>query len=140
MKVLRILGAIILGVVVGSIVNMGLVTLSPMLIPLPDGIDSSTMEGLKAGMRLFDPQHFVMPWLAHALGTLVGAFIATQVSQNKTWWSAVGVGVLFFSGGVLMVFQLPSPVWFSAIDLLFAYFPMAYLGYRLGSKSTVYIL
>ncbi len=132
MKTLRILGALVLGLVIGSIVNMGLVTLSPLLIPLPEGIDASTMESLKQGMALFGPEHFIMPWLAHALGTLAGAFVATKVLKEKTFWPAVGVGVMFFLGGVMMVFQLPSPTWFNAADLVLAYFPMASLGYWWG--------
>lgn len=38
--------AIVVGFIVGSIVNMGLVNLGPMVIPLPDGADVSTMEAL----------------------------------------------------------------------------------------------
>jgi hypothetical protein len=34
-----------------------------------------------------------------------------------------------------MVTILPSPLWFNIIDLVFAYFPMAFLGYRLGKKA-----
>jgi hypothetical protein len=33
-----------------------------------------------------------------------------------------------------MVFQLPAPLWFDLVDLIFAYFPMAWLGYKIVSK------
>jgi hypothetical protein len=38
-------------------------------------------------------------------------------------------------GGVYMVNILPSPMWFNVLDLGLAYFPMAFLGYRLGRKA-----
>jgi len=34
-----------------------------------------------------------------------------------------------------MVLSLPSPIWFNALDLIGAYLPMAYLGYKLVTKS-----
>jgi hypothetical protein len=34
-----------------------------------------------------------------------------------------------------MVIDLPAPIWFEALDLLIAYFPMGYLGYRLAKKQ-----
>ncbi len=69
--------AVLVGLAVGSAVNMGLVMLAPSLIPLPAGADVTTAEGLRAAMPLFEPRHFIMPFLAHALGTLTGAFAAT---------------------------------------------------------------
>ena len=51
---------------------MGLIMLSGKVIPPPAGSDVATMEGLKASLHLFEPKHFVFPFLAHALGTLVG--------------------------------------------------------------------
>ncbi|MEM7479468.1 MAG: hypothetical protein AAF483_31165, partial [Planctomycetota bacterium] len=68
--------AVIVGVVTGSIVNMGLILIGPTVIPLPEGVDNSTMESLQAGMDLMGPKDFLFPYLAHALGTLVGAFFA----------------------------------------------------------------
>jgi hypothetical protein len=44
------------------------------------------------------------------------------------------VALFFFIGGFFMVLKLPSPVWFNVIDLVFAYFPMAWLGSLLIKK------
>jgi hypothetical protein len=37
-------------------------------------------------------------------------------------------------GGTMMVFSLPTPLWFALLDLGLAYLPMGYLGYYLGKK------
>lgn len=126
--------AIIGGLVLGGLVNMGLVTLGSELVPPPPGIDTSTMEALVAAMPLFESKHFVFPFLAHAFGTLAGAMFATKVAATQKLKMALVIGVVFLAGGITMVYSLPAPLWFNALDLIGAYLPMAYLGYKLGEK------
>lgn len=135
MKKYRNILATIAGFIIGSIVNMALVAVSGKIIPLPADLNNNTAEGLAAGMHLMEPKHFVFPFLAHALGTLVGAFIATKLSNPKTIIGPMVIGILFLAGGISMVFMVPNaPMWFNSIDLILAYIPMAYLGYVLGRK------
>lgn len=126
--------ALITGLVVGSIVNMGIIMISGSIIPPPEGADVTTMEGLLESMHLFKPINFLMPFLAHALGTLVGALLTAYIaaSDQKKW--ALGVGVFFLLGGIANVVALPSPLWFNIVDLVGAYIPMAYLGWMIASK------
>ncbi len=128
---LRNIGVVLLGLVLGSVANMGLIELGGVVIPPPSGANVKTMEGLKAAMPLFGPQHFLFPFLAHAIGTLVGAAIATALWSERRMIGALIVGAVFFNGGVAAVLMLPAPMWFEAVDLVFAYFPMALLGYWL---------
>ena len=93
-----------------------------------------TAEGLKASMPLFQPRHFIMPFLAHALGTFVGAFIAASIAATHKMKLALGIGVLFLIGGITNVLMLPSPLLFSVIDLAVAYIPMAYIGGMLAVR------
>ncbi len=126
--------ALLAGAVVGSIVNGSIISVSGSIIPPPPGADLATPEGLKAAMPLFEPKHFLMPFLAHALGTLVGAFLAAKIAANNKLIFAMVIGALFLAGGMYMVYLLPSPLWFSVADLGLAYLPMAFLGYKLAVK------
>jgi hypothetical protein len=45
------------------------------------------------------------------------------------------VGGLFLLGGIANVAMLPAPAWFSAVDLLFAYLPTAWLGQALAARA-----
>ncbi|WP_396634937.1 hypothetical protein [Maribacter sp. R86514] len=126
--------AIIAGVVVGSIVNMGIIMISGSIIPPPEGGDITTMEGLKATMHLFEPKHFIFPFLAHALGTLVGAIVATKIAATRKMVMALIIGLFFLIGGTANIAMLGGPMWFTALDIIVAYMPMAYLGYMLGKK------
>lgn len=133
-SILKNILAVVAGLVVGSMVNMGLIMISGSIIPPPEGGDITTMEGLQATMHLFEPKHFLFPFLAHALGTLVGAFVATKIASTKKMLMALIVGLFFLIGGTINISMLGGPMWFSALDLIVAYIPMAYLGWMLAKK------
>jgi hypothetical protein len=123
--------ALVVGLVIGSVVNMSLIMISGSIIPPPNGSDVTTVEGLKASMHLFEPKHFIFPFLAHALGTFVGALVAALIAASYKMRFAIAVGVFFLAGGIANVIMLPSPTWFTILDLLGAYIPMAYLAGKL---------
>lgn len=130
----RSIVAVLVGLVVGSIVNMGLIELGYRLIPPPKGFDASTMETLKASMPLLEPRNFVFPFLGHALGTLVGAAVAALMAVDRKMRVAYIVGFAFLIGGAIMVASMPAPMWFNVLDLVGAYIPMAWLGGSLALK------
>ncbi|MDM1047313.1 hypothetical protein [Sphingobacterium hotanense] len=130
--VLKNILAIVLGLVAGSLVNGGIIQISSSIIAPPEGVDVMTAEGLKAGLHLFEPKHFLMPFLAHALGTLFGAFVAAKICAGPKLLYAMIIGFFFLFGGISMIFMVPSPLWFSIVDLTLAYLLMAFLGARLA--------
>ena len=54
--------AVVTGLIIGSIINMGIIMISGSIIPPPNGVDVTTMEGLKETMHLFEPKHFIFPF------------------------------------------------------------------------------
>lgn len=126
--IVRNILAVVGGWFIGSVVNMALVNIGTSVVPLPEGADTSTMDGLRESMKLFEPANFLFPFLAHALGTLAGAFVAFKVAVSHQMKLAVGVGVLFLIGGITMVVLTGGPAWFVAADLILAYIPMGILG------------
>jgi hypothetical protein len=132
---LRNILAVVAGLAIGSIVNMGLINMSASAIPPPAGADVTTMEGLKASMHLFEPKHFIFPFLAHALGTLIGAAVAAFIAASRKFHLAMIICVMFLAGGIGSVMMLPSPKWFDALDLIGAYFPMAWIGWKVATRG-----
>jgi len=118
----------------GAFVNMGLIIAGMNLIPPPEGVDFSVAESLVKGAHLLEPKHFIFPFLAHALGTFVATFLlvfilkSSSLSVKLSWV----IGLLFFLGGLMMVFEIPAPLWFDLLDLSLAYFPMVFLAQRLS--------
>ena len=127
--------AVLLGLIIGSVVNGGLIQISGTIIPPPAGIDVTTEAGLRQALPLFEPKHFIFPFLAHALGTLIGAFFAALIATSYKLQLALIVGFIFLIGGIWMVFLVPSPIWFTILDLLVAYIPMALIGSKLIIKK-----
>ena len=86
-------------------------------------------------MHLFETRHFVFPFLAHALGTLVGAYVAVMIAGGNRMKFSMAVGGLFLLGGITNVIMLPAPGWFIGVDLIGAYIPMAWIGGRLTGRE-----
>lgn len=133
--VLKNILIVILGLFIGGAVNMFLVTISASVIPLPPGVDPTDEASLAAGIKLFEAKHFIMPFLAHALGTLVASFIIAKFAASQHMRLALIPGFMFLIGGIMMSRMVDAPTWFDALDLLVAYLPMSYLGYLLGRKK-----
>ena len=135
MSTRRLIFAIILGLVVGSLVNMALIMLSGHIIAPPAGADMTTAQGIRAALPQLEPRHFLFPFLAHALGTLAGAFSAAKAASGNRMTAALIVGALFFAGGVLAARMIPAPTWFIVVDLVCAYFSFAWIGYVLAGSG-----
>ena len=133
--ILRNVLAVVAGFILGSVVNMGLISISGSIIPPPEGVDPNDIESIKASIDLYKPIHFLFPFLAHALGTLAGAYLAARLGASRKQILALIIGIFFLLGGVTMANMLPGPAWFTVVDLFIAYLPMAWLGGKLGSKS-----
>ena len=133
MKILRVILAIVAGVFIGGIVNMALVMLGSALVPAPEGMDVTNAESVAASAHLFQPKHFVFPFLAHAIGTLAGATVAYVMAGSYRNAVAWAVGVVFFAGGIAAARMIPAPTWFVFVDLVLAYFPMAFVATKLGA-------
>jgi len=132
--VLRNVLAVIAGLIVGAIVNMALVMVGGALIPAPAGVDVTNVESIRASIHLFEAKHFVFPFLAHAIGTLIGALVASLIGGSNRTLLAMIVGVFGVLVGIAAAFMVPAPVWFMALDLVVAYIPMAWLGWKLSGK------
>ena len=119
--------AVVAGWIGGSIINMGLIQTGHMLIPM-EGVDINDMDALAAVMPTLSFEYFIFPFLAHALGTLVGAVIAGLIAANNKMKFSLVIGGLFLLGGIIVNYMLPGPIWFAFTDIIIAYIPMAWLG------------
>jgi hypothetical protein len=54
------------------------------------------------------------------------------IAANHKLKFAMGIGIFFLAGGIASVFMLPSPLWYTVLDLGLAYIPMGYLAGRLA--------
>ena len=127
--------AVIVGIIAGSVANMALVVVGPAIIPPPDGVDVTNMESIRSSLHMFEFKHFVFPFLAHALGTLAGAYLAVVMSASRGMAAAMVVGGFFLICGIINAVSIASPTLFAVVDLVGAYIPMAWIGARLAGRS-----
>lgn len=130
--IIRNVLAVLAGILIGSLVNMGIIMIGGQLIPPPAGADMTTAEGIAAAMPDLSARHFVMPFLAHALGTFAGALAAALIAATYKTQFALGIGVVFLFAGIAASTMIPAPVWFIALDLLLAYIPAAFIAGKLA--------
>ena len=130
-SLIRNILAIIVGWFGGSLINIGLVKIGHSIFPI-EGVDLNDMDAFAEIMPTLDNEHFIFPFLAHALGTLVGATIAALVAANHKMKFALAIGVLFLLGGIMVNYMLPGPTWFTISDIVIAYIPMAWLGGKIA--------
>lgn len=126
---------VIAGLFIGSVVNMSIILGGTSFIGFPEGVNPTDVDSIKNGIHLFEPKHFLTPFLAHAIGALSGAFFVSKFGATKKLILAMIVGGVFLIGGISNSFSIPAPMWFVALDLIVAYIPMAYLGWKLGAKE-----
>ena len=125
--------AVVAGIILGSIVNMAIISISGSISPLPEGVDPNDIESIKANIQNYSTGNLLLPIVAHALGTLTGAFVAAKLAATSHKALALAIGAFFLLGGIYMAYLIPeAPMWMKATDILQAYIPMAWLGWSLA--------
>lgn len=133
--IVRNIIAVIVGWIAGSIINMSLIQFGHMILPL-DGVDPNDLQALGEAMQAAGFEYFIFPFLAHALGSFAGALVAGLTAVNHKMKFALGVGGFFLLGGIMVSTMIPAPVWFVAVDLIFAYIPTAWIAGRIATPKS----
>tara|TARA_Y100001936_G_C15934187_1_gene591106 strand:- start:84 stop:470 length:387 start_codon:yes stop_codon:yes gene_type:complete len=126
-QTLKNIAIVILGIIVGMIVNIGLIILGGTIFP-----PSENFEPMNA--INWDFKYFIFPFLAHSIGTLSGALIVSKLSKKSSIILPLIVGLYFLLGGIYMITILPAPMWFVLLDVILGYIPMALLGWKLANE------
>lgn len=125
--------AVVVGLIVGSLLNGAFVATGSTLIPPSAGVDISDVESVATSIHLFEPKHFVLPFLAHAPGTLAAASAAHVIAAKSKSKLAYIVRTLFLCSGIAACIMIPAPARLIALQLVVAYIPMAWLATRLAA-------
>ena len=122
-QIFKNIGIVLLGIIIGMIVNMGLIIIGGIFFPPTENFEP--MNAIN-----WDFKYFIFPCLAHSIGTLSGAFIVSKLSKKPHIIMPLIVGLYFLFGGLYMVTILPAPTWFVLLDIILCYIPMALLGWK----------
>lgn len=133
--ILRNILAVVAGLVIGGFVNSSIIKYGINLFPAPDGVNPMDIDSIKSNIDKYELRHFITPFLAHALGTLVGAFVTVKIAASRQFKLASIIAGLFLIGGIMMAYMIPEFWKYSIVDLIFAYFPFAWIAWKLGGGN-----
>jgi hypothetical protein len=135
MNIVRNILAVVVGFVVGSVVNMAVIAIGHVIMPPPAGFDGTSMDGVASTIHLLRPTDFIVPFLAHAFGPFTGVLSAMFIAASSRKTIAIILGALFLMGGIVANIMVPAPMWYRIVDVVFAYVPMAFLAWKIGGKQ-----
>lgn len=114
----------LIGIAVCLLLNSVLLGLMMRLIPPPPGFDPKELSSFS----LLETEHLLSPFVAHAVPSFIGGFLAALIAATRRLTMALVVGGLHMIGGILAAVMIPAPLWFIVADLTLAYLPMAWAG------------
>lgn len=109
---LRNIGAVLAGMVAGSLVNMALILLNSfVLFPMPPGTHFNTPEQVSAYLATLPAVAFVVVMLAHLGQSFVGGWVAARLGGSQPMMLALIVGAFSLLGGILNMMSIRGPAW-----------------------------
>lgn len=121
---------------------MGVLMISNFVIPFPEGVNPADANSIRYNIQLFETKHYIMPFIAHALGTLIGVFVAFKIIQMFRAHKFIAAGIalvialLFLWAGLATSKSIHSPETPMLVDAVLCYIPMAIIGYWLALRSS----
>lgn len=109
---LRNIGAVILGLFVGAMVNMGVIMINMMvLFPMPEGMDPNSAWDMENYIDSLPVAAFLIVMLAHLGQAGVGGWVAARIARTRPRTLAMIVATFTLIGGIANAVRMPSPTW-----------------------------
>ena len=109
---LKNIGSVIIGLVVGMTWNMALILLnSKIFYPMPEGTSMENPEHMKAYVASLPPLAFATVLAAHVGQAGLGGWIAARLAHSHPARLAWIVGLLTLIGSVYNQITLNGPAW-----------------------------
>lgn len=107
----KMLGAFLLGMVVGMIANMVLIQLNMSIFPAPEGMELNDMEAWKNFAATLPAEAFLIPVIAHLAQAFLGGWVAARVAPAHVMGLALTIGGVSMLGGIMNLINLAPPAW-----------------------------
>lgn len=117
MKILRQIGAVLLGLIVGFLAVAGIEMISSLQNPMPQNA-ANDPEALKEWIRSLPTSAFLIVIAAWIVGGFAGPFTARSVAANKSLRPPLIVAGLFLLSIIANLSMIPHPIWMWPAALL----------------------
>ncbi len=122
---LRMIAAVLTGLVTGGIVIALVEGVSSTLYPIPESLDVTDRDALAVYTMNMPIGAYISVLTAWFLGAFSGGAIAVLIGKRSS--VAIIVGSILTLGGIANMYMLPHPVWFMIVGTL-VYIPAAMIG------------
>jgi hypothetical protein len=124
--------AVIIGIIAGMALNMGILQVSYLAYPIPEGLDINDPAQLQDYLDTLPATAFLVAMLAHLAQSFGGAWVAARLGSSRPMLLAMIVGALSLAGGVMMMTMVKGPAWM-ALELPL-YLVVAWIAGRMEQK------
>ncbi len=128
----RVLLAVIAGLVLGGVVVAAVQSLNYLLFPAPPGLDPHKPEDLAKLMAQIPLAALLMVELSYVAGSLVAGFVAGKIAARRPALVALILGVALTGFNLLNLAQIPHPLWMALLTTA-TFLPLTWLGGRLAA-------
>ncbi len=125
--------AVIIGLTVAFVIKWIYIFIDQSLFPLPPGLDPSDMDAIKEYYGQLPNSNFLLALSSNVVMTFGAAFTAVKVAATQYRNIALGLGLFLLVMGLIKLFTIPHPIWFTILDLVL-YIPVAGFGYRMAKR------
>ena len=114
---LRNILATLTGLIVAVITITLIEKLGHAVFPYPENAQPDNMEWLKNNIALIPKGAMISVIIAHACGVIAGMGIAGFISKTSMIPAYITGGIMLIIT-IIMLFLIPSPIWFTISDAL----------------------
>ncbi len=136
--ILRSIGSVLLGLVVGFIVVLAVEFADYKLFPPPPGLN--LLESSAQAMKDYETHAplgaMVMVILGWGISTLLASWLTARFAPAPKMLHGMIVGIFLLGAGIANMLEFPHPLWFWICGVL-VFLPAAYIGSRLAAGSGV---
>lgn len=125
--------AVVFGVVVAVVLIIAIEALGHTVYPVPDGLDLTIPEVLKAYMIDAPIAALLLVLGAWLVAALVGGLSACFIAKESPLVYSAIIGGLVLMGTVINLISIPHPLWFSITSVV-AIIATIFVTGRLGSS------
>ena len=128
---LRIILAVVVGIVAGAVVIFAVELFSPH--QPPTDLDINDKAKLGEWAKTLPLSAFFILLLAYFLGSAVGGWLTNLIAGPARYRLAMVTGFALFVAGLMNLIAIPHPWWFAVVSSL-TYFAGAWIGGRFAGN------
>lgn len=129
---MRLIIAIIAGLITGSLTIWAVQSLGHLFYPMPADVDPNDLDELATYVQTAPFMALFFVVLSYGSGAFVSGFTAAYIARSRALLAVSICMILFLGQSLFMMSSLPTPLWFWVLGILS--WGLALLGMHFNQK------